>query len=200
LAGDTGTGKSALAGALLEGLYEAGYSFCVIDPDGAYEAAHGAVALGSSDRPPSVQEILRLFRDPKESGIINLAGLQLAQRQSFFAELLPHLTQFRARSGRPHWLVIDSEQAPAQAQLTQSVLQIAARPNLLSQSALADVNLVLATGHSPQEIIREFCQITHITPPSMDPVGLRVGEALAWRPRTRNAAPFRLRVKSGRAA
>jgi hypothetical protein len=198
LAGTTGSGKSALAAALLEGLCEAGYTFCVVDPDGAYETTRGAVALGSSDRPPSVPEILKLFRDPKESGVINLAGLPLARRQAFFAELLPHLTELRARTGRPHWLVIDSEQAPAEAQLSPTVLQITARPNLLSPSALADVNLVLATGHSPGEMMRDFCQSTHITPPAMDPVGLRVGEALAWRPRTRDSTPFRLRINPGR--
>jgi len=198
LTGTTGSGKSALAAALLDGLCEAGYTFCVVDPDGAYESTRGAVSLGSSDRPPGVQEILKLFRDPKESAVLNLAGLQLAARQAFFAELLPHLTGLRARTGRPHWLVIDSEQSPAQGHLTPSVLQITARPNLLSRSALADVNLVLATGNSPEEMMREFCQMTDITPPSMDPVSLSVGEALAWRPHTRNAAPFRLRSKSGR--
>ena len=197
LAGNTGSGKSELAAGLLESLCEAKYSFCVIDPDGVYEATPGAVSLGSSARPPGVQEILKLFRDPKESGVINLSGLQIAQRQAFFTELLPHLKELRARTGRPHWLIIDSEQAPAEGQLTPSGLQITARPNLLSRSALADVNLVLATGDSPQQMIREFCQMTDIATPAMDPVSLARGEALAWRPRTRSAAPFRLRVKPG---
>jgi HAD superfamily hydrolase (TIGR01484 family) len=198
LTGATGSGKSELAAALLEGLSEAGYTFCVIDPDGAYEAIAGAVSLGSSDRPPGVEEVLKLFRNPRESGVINLSGVALARRPAFFAELLPRLSELRTRSGRPHWLVIDSEHAPAEGPLTASVLQITARPNLLSRSALADVNLVLATGHSPQVMMREFCQIADIPPPGMDPVSLRVAEALAWRPRARNAAPFRLRVKSGR--
>jgi hypothetical protein len=44
-------------------------------------------------------------------------------------------------------------------------------------------------------MIQEFCQMTDIAAPAMDPVSLRVGEALAWRPQARNAAPFRLRIK-----
>jgi hypothetical protein len=45
-------------------------------------------------------------------------------------------------------------------------------------------------------MIREFCQMTDKIAPSMDPVSLRPGEALAWRPQARNAAPFRLRIKT----
>jgi hydroxymethylpyrimidine pyrophosphatase-like HAD family hydrolase len=195
LTGSHGTGKSELAADLLEGLGQAGYSFCVIDPDGAHDSLPGAVSLGSSDRPPSVQEILKLFRDPKQSGVINLSALAPAKRQPFFTELLPHLSELRARTGRPHWLVIDSEQAPAEVRRTSSVLQIAARPKQLQASELAAVNLVLATGDSPEKTIQEFCSMTDIPAPGMDPVSLRLGEALAWRPQIRNAAPFRLRIK-----
>jgi len=194
LTGAAGSGKSTLAATLLDGLSEAGYTFCVLDPDGDYEASPGAVSLGANDRPPSVEEILKLFRSPDQSGVINLSGLQLAERRSFFAKLLPHLTQLRERTGRPHWLVIDSERAPAQGQLTPSVLQITARPGQLEPAALAEVNLLLAAGNSPQEMIREFCQMTATSAPGMDPVSLRTGEVLAWRP-LRNAAPFRLRIK-----
>jgi hydroxymethylpyrimidine pyrophosphatase-like HAD family hydrolase len=195
LTGTPGSGKSELADGLLRELQEANYTFCVIDPDGAHEPIPGAVSLGSSDRPPSVQEIVKLFKDPNHSGVINLSGLRPSLRESFFAELLPHLAQLRARTGRPHWLIMDSEQASAPAQLGLSVLQITARPNLLTRAALATVNLVLATGNSPHQMIREFCQITATATPAMDPVALRAGEALAWRPKARNAAPFRLRIK-----
>jgi hydroxymethylpyrimidine pyrophosphatase-like HAD family hydrolase len=195
LTGTSGSGKSALAATLLEGLSEAKYTFCVVDPDGVHDATSGAVSLGASDRPPSVEEVLKLFRSPDQSAVINLSGLRLAERQSFFTALLPHLTQLRARTGRPHWLVIDSEQAPAEGALTPSVLQITARPNLLNAPALAEVNLLLATGNSPQQMIREFCQMTATPAPGMDPVSLHTGEVLAWRPQVRNAAPFRLRIK-----
>ncbi len=195
LTGDTGSGKSELAATLLDGLRQARYTFCVIDPDGAHETTPAAVSLGSSERPPSVQEILKLYRDPRESGVINLSGLQRAGRQTFFDELLPHLEELRARTGRPHWLIIDSEQAPVKGPLSPSVLQITKRPNQINGSALAEVNLVLATGNSPQQMIREFCQMTDTATPGMDPVSLRPGEVLAWRPKSRSAAPFRVRIK-----
>src|SRR5262249_30903748 len=195
LTGPTGSGKSELAATLLQGLYEARYSFCAVDSASIYEEIPGVVSLGWTDRAPSVQEVLKLFRRPDHSGVINLSGLPLERRKSFFDELLPRLMELRAHTGRPHWLVIDSEHAPAQGQLTSSVLQITIRPNLLAPSALAAVNLLLATGDSPERMIREFCQMTGMPAPGMDPVSLRVGEVLAWRPQVRNAAPFRLRIK-----
>ncbi len=197
LTGTAGSGKSALAATLLERLAEAEYTFCVVDPDGDYEAIPGAVSLGASDRPPSVAEILKLFRNPDQSAVIDLSGLPPAQRQSFFTSLLPHLAELHTRSGRPHWLVIDSEKAPAEgaAAAAASVLQIAARPNLLTPSALGEVNLLLATGNSPEQMIQEFCQMTQTPAPRIDRVNLQTGEVLAWRPQVRNAAPFRLRIK-----
>jgi hypothetical protein len=194
LTGTAGSGKSALAATLLEGLSEAKYTFCVVDPDGDYETTSGAVALGTSDRPPGVEEILKLFRNPDQSGVIDLSGLPPAKRQSFFASLLPHLAQLRSRTGRPHWLVIDSEKAQAQG-AAGSMLQIAARPNLLTPSALGEVNLLLATGNSPEQMIQEFCHMTQTPAPRIDPVKLQTAEVLAWRPQVRNAAPFRLRIK-----
>jgi HAD superfamily hydrolase (TIGR01484 family) len=195
LTGTTGSGKSALAATLLETLSQAKYTFCVVDLDGAYEAGSGAVSLGASDRAPSVEEILKLFRSPNQSGIVDLSGLDPAKRRSFFASLLPHLAELRSRTGRPHWLVIDSEQVPADGAAAASMLQISARPKLLTPEALAGVNLLLATGHSPELLIEEFCQMTQTPAPRIDPVHLQTGEVLAWRPQVRNAAPFRLRIK-----
>jgi len=195
LTGTSGSGQSEVAATLLEGLSEAQYTFCVVDPEGAYETIPGAVSLGASDRPPSVQEVLKLFSSPDRSAVIDLSGVQGAQRKSSFTELLPHLSALRERTGRPHWLVLGGELAPAEGQLTPAVLQITARPGLLAPASLAAVNLLLATGDSPQQMIREFCQMTGAVAPAMDPVSLRFGEALAWRPQARNAAPFRLQIK-----
>ena len=195
LTGTAGSGKSALAATVLDALAAARYTFCLVDPDGDYETSSGAVSLGASDRPPSVEEILKLFRNPDQSAVIDLSGLPPSKREPFFSALLPQLTELRSRTGRPHWLVIDSEQAPAEGAVAASMLQIAARPNLLTSSALAEVNLLLATGNSPEQMIQEFCQITQTPAPKIDPVSLQTAEVLAWRPRIRNAAPFRLRIK-----
>ncbi len=219
----TGTsGTSSIAAALLEAFVETRYSVLVIDPAGTYESTAGAVSLGARGRPPSVEEILRLFGSPDESGVINLSGLTPAGRRSFLTELLPPLSKLRGRTGRPHWLVIDGEPAPvrwpsvtpapssatpasssmlpAAATLPASssmpgVLQITRRPNLLDRPSLSDVNLLLATGNSPEQMIQEFCQMTAMPAPGMRSFDLLAGEALAWRPGDSTAAPFLLRIK-----
>jgi hypothetical protein len=38
---------------------------------------------------------------------INLLGVRLADRPAFFGELFPHLQAMRAKTSRPHWLIID---------------------------------------------------------------------------------------------
>jgi HAD superfamily hydrolase (TIGR01484 family) len=196
LAGETGSGKSEAATALLKALCESKYSFCVVDSDGGYETIDGAVALGTRGRPPSIEEILKLFRSPDQSAVINLSGLPVPERKAFIESLLPHLRDLLARTGRPHWLVIDSEKAPPEGgAVAASLLQIATRPQQLTAAALGEVNLLLAAGHSPEQMIQEFCQKTEISAPRLDPVTLQKGEVLAWRPQARNAAPFRLRIK-----
>jgi hypothetical protein len=122
--------------------------------------------------------------------------LSQAEHKVFIDELLPQLRDLLGRTGRPHWLVIDSEKAPpAGGAVAASLLQIASRPNQLTARALAAVNLLLAAGHSPEQLIREFCQKAEIACPQVDPVSLKTGEVLAWRPLARNAAPFRLRIR-----
>jgi hydroxymethylpyrimidine pyrophosphatase-like HAD family hydrolase len=195
LAGTAGSGKSALAAALLERLCERDYTFCVVDPEGGYESLAGAVSLGDSDRAPSADEILKLFRGPDQSGIVNLVSLLPAQRAAFFHALLPRLEHLRSRTGRPHWLVIDGAADEGAMTGAPSVLRITDHPNLIEPSALAEVNLLIVTGNSPQHMIEEFCEVTGTAAPRMDPVSLRPGEALAWRPQVRNSAPFRVRIK-----
>ena len=197
LSGETGSGKSESAAALLEGLSDSQYSFCVVDSDGGYDTINGAMSLGTRDRPPSIEEVLKLFRSPDQSGLINLSGLPGDARKSFVSSLLPQLRELLSRTGRPHWLVIDSEKAPPEGgAVAASLLQIASRPAQLSREALGEVNLLLAAGHSPEQLIQEFCQKTQIPCPKVDPVRLEKGELLAWRPQVRGAAPFRLRIKT----
>jgi hypothetical protein len=203
--GSAGSGKSTIAAALLGRLSELDYTFCVVAPEGGYDTLAGAVTLGTAERPPSVDEILKLFSKPDRSGVVNLTGLGAHDRAAFFDSLLPRLTQLRVSRGNPHWLVIDdagaslrskSKERASSETMQPSVLQITIHPSRIAASALAAVDLLIASGESPQKAIAEFCQITELPAPHMDPITLLPGEALAWRPRTRGSAPFRLRFAS----
>lgn len=195
LAGETGT--SVIAASLLGELVRTRYSVLAVDADGIYESPPGTIVLGTPDRQPTPEEVMKLFRNPGESGIINLSGLHSSGRASFMESLLPSLSELRARTGRPHWLMTDGEPASAATPPAAGVLQITRRPGMLDESSLGAVNLLLATGNSPDELIQEFCQMTARPLPRLGAVTLRAGEALAWRPRERSATPFLLRIKPG---
>jgi hydroxymethylpyrimidine pyrophosphatase-like HAD family hydrolase/energy-coupling factor transporter ATP-binding protein EcfA2 len=204
LVGTSGSGKSTLATGLLERLDEQHYSFCIIDPEGDYETFAAAISLGAATHPPSADEILQLLVKPNASAIVNLVGLPLADRPVFFANLLPQLLSLRARTGRPHWLVIDEahhllpqEWEPGGITLPEklrSVLQITVHPSLLARKLLADINTFIAVGETPVEMLREFCETNGLPIPQTDRIDLQHGQALVWRLAS-NESPFVLKIE-----
>ena len=204
LVGTSGSGKSTLATGLLERLAEQQYSFCIIDPEGDYEAFADAVSLGSPKHPPTTEEILQLLGKPGTHAIVNLVGLPLADRPAFFASLLPLLMNLRARTGRPHWLLIDeahhllpAEWEPGGITLPEqlrSVVQITVHPDLLAPKLLADVGIFIAVGETPVEMLQEFGRASGVAVPPTGPVKLEQGEALVWN-RSSGAAPFVMRIE-----
>jgi hydroxymethylpyrimidine pyrophosphatase-like HAD family hydrolase len=207
LVGTSGSGKSTLATGLLERLMERQYTFCVIDPEGDYEALPDAVMLGKADRAPGVEEAVQLLSKPGENGVFNLVGLPIADRPSYFLGLMPRLQELRARTGRPHWIIVDEAHhlLPADwetgeqllPERLRSILQITVHPSLIAPAALAHVDTVIAVGATPEAMLKEFSDALGEPPPSVDPVKLETGEALVWfRQQTR--VPFRLRIAPSR--
>src|SRR5215217_1486585 len=107
IAGASASGKSSLATGLLERLTDDGYQVCVIDPEGDYESFERAIVFGNAQRGPTVAEILTAFDNPEAQIVVNLIGLPLQDRPSFFLELWPHLVEYRSKTGRPHRILID---------------------------------------------------------------------------------------------
>ena len=199
LAGPPAGERPRLVGGLLEGLSAAGYSFCVIEAQANHEHPC-AVSLGAGDRAPSVEEVVRLFQGPDQSGIVTLMALPHPQRLAFLNTLMPRLAQIRRRTGRPHWVVVDGDFAwaapeePATPATFASMLRISDHPRLVAPSALAAVNLLIATGNTPQVMFEEFCRVTGVSMPPVNPGNLGPGEALAWRAQASGSAPFKLRI------
>ena len=102
-------GAGRLAAGILERLSECGYTYCVIANHRDYEPAlPDAVSLGSLERAPQPEEILKLLAGPARSAIVNLAALPVeAERAAFVAHLGAELARLRARLGRPHWLSLE---------------------------------------------------------------------------------------------
>jgi len=220
LVGGTASGKSEAAAALMERLAEKGYTFCVIDVEGDQGPVAHAVALGSPSRPPTANEIVKLFRGADKSGVINLVGLSGSDRVPFLKDLAPKLTELREHLGRPHWTVIDETQdlLPADSTATDllplgagdSVLHITTRPGLVAREVLRATTLFIALGTSAQALLEEFCQASGVTPPATKLSAGSDDTALAWRPGSANAQPgmgqpFRINIalpqsESGRGA
>jgi hypothetical protein len=52
-------------------------------------------------------EIVQLLEDAAQNAVVNLLGIDIADRPRFLSELLPALSRLRVETARPHWLVID---------------------------------------------------------------------------------------------
>ena len=209
LTGSSGAGKSTLATAVLERLAEQGYQFCIIDPEGDYEAFEGAVTLGDPNRDPSADAVIELLETSHQNVIVNLLGIALAHRPAFFEQLLPRLQELRARTGRPHWLVIDEAHhllptswRPSRNTLPQELsglMLITVHPDHVAPAVLSLIEMIIAVGELPEKAIQAFCEALGQPYPELQPCETRVrrGAGLVARAGCGcriGAAPFRLRI------
>jgi HAD superfamily hydrolase (TIGR01484 family) len=205
LAGTSGSGKSTLATGILERLGQRGYQFCVIDPEGDYEQFPDAIVFGNVQRGPGVNEILTALAKPGNNVVVNLVGLPLQDRPSFFLGLLPRLQELRAKTGRPHWILVDethhllpAEWNPASLVRTQTLscmIYVTVHPDQIERSVLETVDTVAALGDSPDKTIAGYCAAIDKPVPPMPETQLVPGEAILWE-RSGSDPPFKLHIAS----
>jgi hypothetical protein len=63
--------------------------------------------LGDKQSPPAAHEIIKIPERPDQNLVVNLLGVRLEDRPPFLQGLLPHLHELRARTGRPHWILLE---------------------------------------------------------------------------------------------
>jgi len=108
--GDSHSGKSWLAGALVERLVGARYAVCVIDPEGDYRVlAHlPGMTVASIQAPGEVDDALAwLQSDPTRSLTLDLSSAPYQVKVSLAERALRAMRDLRQRVGRPHWVVVD---------------------------------------------------------------------------------------------
>ena len=191
IAGPSSSGKSTIMLGLLERLTQADFQVCLIDPEGDYSHLENIVTLGGSERPPNVNEIFQILNNPKSSLIVNLLGLPLADRPVFFASVFPKLQELRAKTGRPHWIILDEahhllpKERGGQSigviprQLT-GVILITVHLGAVIEAALKSMTGIIAVGTSPEETIRQFSAAVGMAPPVYSPLPSRPGDAFVW--------------------
>lgn len=108
--GDPHSGKSWLAGALVERLVGARYAVCVIDPEGDYRvlARLPGVTWIEIQAPKDVDRALDgLVRAPSASVVLDLSLLPHATKVALIERALRRIREIRRVVGRPHWVLID---------------------------------------------------------------------------------------------
>lgn len=190
IAGPSASGKSTFATGLIERLTQRSYQLCVIDPEGDYGTLSDLVTLGSRLRAPHIDEILAVLADPSTSLVVNLLGVPLEDRPEFFATLFPHLQAMRARTGRPHWILIDevhhllpSEWSFAPALLPQRLgetIMITVHPVHVAAPILRHVDVAIAVGPRPESTLAELAGAINQPMPRVTPRPPTRGEVIAW--------------------
>jgi HAD superfamily hydrolase (TIGR01484 family) len=166
VAGPSGGGKSTTVSAIIERLVENQYQVCLIDPEGDYDEFEAFVTLGGPDRIPGTSEILEVLNTRSQSLSINLLGIPLTDRPSFFQSLLSRIQEMRSKTGRPHWIVLDEAHhllpaALESAELTMpqefgSFVLVTVHPDQVSPAILGSVNGIIAVGPDPATIYAQF--------------------------------------------
>ncbi|MFL5305678.1 MAG: HAD family hydrolase [Polyangia bacterium] len=199
--GDDGA-RSALLTHVLRRLADESYQSCIIDPAGVHGAdatgKDAAVVLGVPDRAPTIPEVVAALAAPGRHVVASLAALPPGEQPGFVAQLLAALRELRARSGRPHFLVVDraelvfTKDSLADGVPDGLVVATAAAERLPSR-LLAAVSLVLSAGPGAAAAVQAAAAALSREAPRAHEVELSPGDALAW-PLTGAAPPFPLRI------
>ena len=203
ICGTSGSGKSTVARRFVEAIMEQSYQFCLIDPEGDYEAFDGAVVLGGPKGVPQVEEVLHLLENPDANAVVCLTGMSIPDRPPYFLKLMSQLLQMRNHTGHPHWLILDevhhlmpAEWLPPAGLIPEKLhntLLITVEPNRLAEAILERVHTVIAMGSDASQTLDDFAIAAKSTPPALETINLEPGELLLWM-REKGSPPVKLRA------
>jgi len=189
--GDPHSGKSWLAGALVERLVAARYSVCVVDPEGDYRVlAHlPGVTWTEVHEPDDVDRALDgHLRDPTASTVLDLSTLPHAVKIAVIERALWKIREIRRGIGRPHWIFIDEAHyslhgggvaADALDVADRGFCFVTYRPSWLRERVIQAVDVfVLARTTGSEELA-----FLGSTLPAVVSEGAGIAEALARLPR-----------------
>lgn len=189
--GGSCSGKSRLATALTEKMAARQFEFCVIDPEGDYIDLDHAVFIGTLRAPPPAAEALKLLRDDAVNLVVNTQALPVRERRMLVASMLTQIERLRARTGRPHWLMIDEahEVLPCvppgdrKAELTMATgaILVTAYPHAVSPKVLRQVDIVVALGSDAAAVLAGLAETIGVAAPAVSAIPGHE-EVIYWRP------------------
>jgi len=168
--GESGSGKSWLAGLLAERLLQLDYQICIIDPEGDHRGIrafpHTLLLGDEKNAPPPVPNVVTLLEYSDISLILDLSLYKMEEQSKYVTDLLYSLCGLRNHRGRPHWFLIDevhyfcsSDEAP----ITKLMLNymndgglglVSYRPSQVAPSLLKMLDHWLLTRVSLQEELK----------------------------------------------
>jgi hydroxymethylpyrimidine pyrophosphatase-like HAD family hydrolase len=189
IAGSSGGGKTSMTKALVEGLMDAEYQVCVLDPEGDYKALGDAVLLGDPKSPPAIDAILKVLEKPERSVAANLIGVPFDDRPAFFEKLMGGLRELSIRAGRPHWTVVDEAHhllpagrvtLPLPGRELLNLALITVKPEHTAFEAIALTDALIAVGSDPDATARAWGVAAGV-PAAPVGIPLQRGQAALWR-------------------
>lgn len=173
--GGSASGKSWLAGLLVEGMLQKGYQLFVMDPEGDYSSLrafpHTLVLGHNGSGLPPIEAVIALSEYTNTSLILGLSMYESSDRITYVSDLMHALFGLRARRGRPHWFLFDEIQnfcPPEGNPLTDLIVQgmqekgigvISYRPSLVAPAILEAVDTWLLTGTQMRKEIEQLEQL-----------------------------------------
>ncbi len=185
--GESGTGKSHLAGLLAELWVRAGYSVLVIDIEGDYHGLEHlvdvVVLVGGS--PPDAGELVRLLRQGGISVVLDLSLTSEEEATELLHNVAAVIDAERAAWGQPHWVLVDEAHSSlglggAMERMVrpgdQGYCLVTYRPDQLPEAITADLDVVITTtghdargGHAARIRLGEGPERTFIVSPRSTP-------------------------------
>jgi hypothetical protein len=144
---------------------------------------------------------MEVLGGPDHHVVVNLLGMPLADRPSYFARLLPRLLELRAARNRPHWIAVDEAHhvLPADWQIaseitppSEGMAYITVHPDLLYPGALDSVNAMLVTGVDPMKSVRALADHLGEKVDAGGPKELEDRHALLWKRGEKGVTEFRV--------
>lgn len=152
--GPTGSGKSYVAGLIVEALVAADYTICVLDLEGDHGALgdelRSVLTLGGAEPLPTVEEVGRLVRHRFSSVVVNLSLREPAVRCAYARDLLMHLSDIRQEWGLPHWIIVEEAhmvpgEALARTRDSGNLCLVTYHPDWLSPQLVEDNDVLITT-------------------------------------------------------